>query len=136
MADTQERIVAAQNFIDYYNSLSPEEKRKADESTTQSRLLRRHRKVLRQGKKPQTPKLTPTPLVTPTRTPRLTPTPVPKSVLVSPKKTSPKKKKPNKFDEYIASIKEKPRIVLPQKKKKKKKKNHPFIPKKSYYGHR
>ena len=131
MPASPERIAAARNYKKYYDSLSPEQQKELLSKTTKNRVHHRHMKLLIQ-------KLTPTPLATPARTPRLTPTPVPKSVLVSPKKTSPKKKKPEKkqdiFDEYIASIKEKPRVVLPQKKKKKK--NRPFIPKKSYYGHR
>ena len=55
MPASPERIAAAQRFIDAYNSMSPEEQKKVHESTTQSRLLRRHRKLV-PAKKPDEPK--------------------------------------------------------------------------------
>lgn len=131
MPASPERIAAARNYKKYYDSLSPEQQKKLLSKTTKNRVHHRHMKLLNQ-------KLTPTPVTTPKPTPKLTPTPVPKSALARPKKTSPQKKKPETkqsiFDEYIDSIKEKPRVVLPPKKKKKK--NRPFIPQESHYGHR
>ena len=55
MPASEERIAAAQRRIDAYNSMSPEEKEKVHNSTTQSRLLARARR-LAQAKKPAKPK--------------------------------------------------------------------------------
>ena len=125
------RIAAAERYLKYFESLSPGLQRDISGSTSKRRTHHSHLKVLSHKKKTPTPtpkptpkptptptptpKLTPTPVTTPT--PKLTPTPVPKSVLVRPPKKAPRK---NKFDEYLESIKNKPRIVLPKEKKKKK----------------
>ena len=50
MPASEERIAAARRRIDAYNSMSPEEKEKVHNSTTQSRLLARARR-LAQAKK-------------------------------------------------------------------------------------
>ena len=115
------RIAAAERYLKYYESLSPELQRDILNSTSKRRAHHSHLKIL-SHKKPTptpkpTPKLTPTPVTTQTPKPKPTPTPTPRSVLVRPPKKTPPK---NKFDEYIDSIKNKPQIVLPKKKKKKK----------------
>ena len=113
------RIAAAERYLKYFESLSPGLQRDILGSTSKRRTHHSHLKVLSHKKKTPTPtpKPTPKPTPTPTPTPKLTPTPVPKSVLVRPPKKAPRK---NKFDEYLESIKNKPRIVLPKEKKKKK----------------